>query len=92
VSDLVLRLPGASLGTERECEFARTRQIPVVGAAYFSCLKELFPEEHRQTYTRADMSNLLRYNRQRRRDAGLPAMSEDEAAFWEPAVESFHAC
>src|SRR5215475_673153 len=45
VSHLVLRLPGGSLGAERECEFARQLKIPVVGPYYFECLRHLFKDE-----------------------------------------------
>jgi hypothetical protein len=45
VSDLVLRLPGASVGSERELDFARRHNIPIVLPAFFPCLRDLFPDE-----------------------------------------------
>lgn len=76
--NLVVRLPTDSAGAERECDFAHSRQIPVVGPAYFECLRELFPEETQTTYTREDSHNLMRFNRAERRAAGLPAMEESD--------------
>lgn len=72
--DLVCRLPGDSVGAERECEFARARKIPVVGPAYFPCLKELFPEETEITSCREDDRNLMRFNRAERHDKGDPRL------------------
>jgi hypothetical protein len=93
VSDLVLRLPGASLGAERECDFARARQIPVVGPAYFfhccPCLKVLFPDETEATYNREDQSTLLRFNRAERRAGGLPARAESDRRLIPAIVEGF---
>jgi hypothetical protein len=85
VSDLVLRLPGASLGAERECNFARASRIPVVGPCYFECLRELFPDE-KKICRNCDYANLMRYHRAERRAAGLPAMSEAEADILLPAI------
>jgi len=93
VSDLVLRLPGASLGAERECEFARRLEIPVVGVAYFfeccPCLKELFPDETEKCYTLEDRENLWRFNRAERRAAGLPARAETDPRLYSSVVEGF---
>lgn len=86
VSDLVLRLPGASLGAERECEFARRHNIPVVGPAYFECLKELFPEETKSAYSQRDLLNLMRFQRARRREQGLPAFRETNAIVLNPLI------
>jgi hypothetical protein len=44
VSDFVLRLPGPSLGAERELAFARRHGIPVVLSGFFPCLHELFDD------------------------------------------------
>ena len=87
--DLVCRLPGASVGAERECDFARSRQIPVVGPAYFACLKELFPEETEYTYCREDDRNLMRYRRAERRAAGLTAMDEGDPRLIPYIIEGF---
>jgi uncharacterized protein DUF4406 len=89
VSHLVLRLPGGSLGAERECDFARSRQIPVVGPYYFECLRHLFPDETETTYTREDQSNLLRFNRAERRAAGLPTRAESDPRLIPAIVEGF---
>jgi hypothetical protein len=58
--DLVCRLPGISVGAERECEFARSRGIPVVTPSYFECLNELF-EPGPATLCKTDLDNLLRF-------------------------------
>lgn len=87
---LILRLPGASLGAERECSYARHKKIPIVGPAYFPCLKELFPGETETTYHKRDLLNLMRFHRECRREQGLPTISEDEAATLHPIIaESF---
>jgi hypothetical protein len=93
VSDLVLLLPGGSRGAVRECDFARSRNIPVVGPAYFfdRCpgLKELFPDETEMTYCRDDDRNLMRFRRAERRAAGLPTMDESDPRLIPYIVEGF---
>jgi Domain of unknown function (DUF4406) len=88
--DLVCRLPTDSAGAERECDFARSRQIPVVGPAYFPSLKELFPDETEMTYCRDDDRNLMRFRREQRRAAGLPALPESDPRLIPFIVEGFN--
>jgi hypothetical protein len=59
VSDFVLRLPGASLGAERELAFARRYGIPVVLPGYFTCLHDLF--EDRRLCLPEDKGRLMRW-------------------------------
>jgi len=91
LSHLVLRLPGDSVGAERECDFARSRQIPVVGPFYFECLRRLFPDETEMTYCREDDRNLMRFRRAERRVAGLPALSESDPRLIPFIMEGFRA-
>jgi hypothetical protein len=88
VSDLVVRIPGASLGAERECQFARERGIPVVLTGFFPCLAELFPEEKRSCLPE-DMKNLMRFNRAQRRATGLAMSARDAALIFPDVVEGF---
>ena len=45
VADLLIRLPGYSLGAEKECNHARELGIPVFEAADVECLKPLFGDK-----------------------------------------------
>jgi hypothetical protein len=58
--DLVCRLPGVSIGAERECEFARRRNIPVVTPSFFECLADLFEPQSITTCQR-DKDNLMKW-------------------------------
>jgi hypothetical protein len=59
--DLVCRLPTISVGAERECEFARSRGIPVVTPSYFEALvPELF-EPRPATRCQQDNNNLMEW-------------------------------
>ncbi len=45
--DEVIRLPGESVGGERETDYAREIGVPVVEACDVPCLKVLFTDAHR---------------------------------------------
>jgi hypothetical protein len=75
--DLVCRLLTVSTGAERECEFARSRGIPVVTGSYFACLNDLF-EPGSATLCQTDLDNLMQW-----------ALFRDREAIRESVLEGF---
>ena len=51
VCDMVLRLPGESIGADREVKFAESIGIPVVGPEYFECLRGMYTHAQAQETT-----------------------------------------
>ena len=75
VSEIVLRLPGQSIGAEVELTEARRCGIPVVTPSYFECLNDLF-EPGPATLCQTDLDNLMKWLLFRDRDEIREAVLE----------------
>jgi hypothetical protein len=59
-SDVVLRIPGLSVGCDMEVAHARQHGVGVVTPSYFECLNDLF-EPGPATLCQTDLDNLMRW-------------------------------